>query len=174
MINKTIALTFCVFTFVLALLQSGCQKDPAVQRADRTLYEVSVNLSTNNIRIGELIHCDIEVLHPHGTEIQLPEIEQGKNIVVRDRNYDRIVASDSNILTRVNYDLTSFRIGEFALSTNAVQILHENGTRSESPFPNTWISVLSSLSSTNDAPADILPPVELPFVFPKWIILLRI
>ena len=148
----------------ILLLAAACSRAPAPAPAPATapaVADVRATLSTNSIRIGDLVTLDLQVAHPVGTRVELPSLARGRQIVVRNtqaltNRTDTTGSSDFRIT------LTSLEVGDHVLSTNAIQVIGTNGPALTAPFPFLALSVQSSLTSSN------MPPREMKAGLARW------
>jgi YD repeat-containing protein len=128
-----------------------------------------MELSTNVIRVGDAVTAVVKVYHPPDGKLEIPELERGKEIVVRDRRWETLAHSEDRAETQVTYDLTSFRVGEHVVATGTVQCTLSEDEVLESPFPISVITVESTLAGEDMPPRDIKGPVSWPGTVPRWV-----
>lgn len=119
-----------------------------------TTSVVTATLSTNTIRIGETVRLHVDVTHPAGATVQMPDLSRERRIVVRDQR----VIDDPKVpgRTAVDVQLTSFLPGSHLIATNAILIAGA-GTVVTAAFPDLTLRVESLLTDTNAPLADIKP-----------------
>jgi len=164
-----------ILALLLLLCFGGCERTPEAPAVEQQPYTASVNLSTNRITIGDVITAQIDVYHPPEVQVHLPELDRDKEIVVRDRRYGEpsllsTSPTDSNVaVTRIEYDLTSFRVGQFQVNTNQIHFTGSNNLREAIPFPETLLDVLTTLDSTNAPLQASMDVKDLPRRLPPWL-----
>lgn len=67
------------------------------------------------------------------------------------------------------YDLASLVVGAHPLSSNAVQVVHADGTTTPLPFPALALEVRTALAGPDARPRDIKGLARWPAAFPRWI-----
>jgi hypothetical protein len=122
---------------LLGLIGSSCDKQQKAEPfVPEGIFDVNVVLSTNIITVGELVDATIEVYHPPAGLATVPEIDRRPDIVVRKRSSSSEAFSEDLAVTRIAYQLTSYRVGLHALSTNKRKfVLCEISTSQSPPFP---------------------------------------
>lgn len=154
----------------LLLALTACSRTPSQTSAEATgTSPLSVSLSTNMIRVGDVFRATLTAVHPASDALSVPDLSQGKDLVVRNRQAGRKVLADGRVQSTEAYDLTSFVVGEHTLSTDAVQFVHNDGTTTAVPFPTARFAVQTSLTSSNAAWRDIKGLAGWPGVFPRWV-----
>lgn len=161
--------------FLILLVLTGCGKP--VEPLPQGGFTAHAILSTNTIYIGDPITLTLTARHPAGSTISFPNIasrlrEQssdagnGKEVTVRGR------ASASKELTKTIleseeiYQLSSFRIGDWPLTTNPVVCTFSGGEQKMQALPELILHVQSSLNATNatklsDIKDLVKPPLQL-------------
>lgn len=152
------------------LLLASCRRDNEGSSKAVDSSPLSVNLSTNVVRVGDVFQMTLTAEYPHTDTLAVPEFTQGKNLIVRNRQEKKQTLADSRIRTTLKYDLTSFVVGAHTIGTGAVQFVHSNGTTTSIPFPITKFVVQSLLASPNTPLRDIKGLADWPGVFPRWLI----
>lgn len=131
--------------------------------------ELKTQLDTNQIRIGEQFHLDIEILQPSGISIIFPEIKDTlmANIEVL-QSYPRdTIAEDENLIIRQRHRLTSFDSGFYEIPPLKFYI--RSGQWSDSLESNPMYLLVHSVavdSTIFDVKAPIHMPVSFLEVFP--------
>jgi hypothetical protein len=130
---------------------------------------LSVSLSTNIIRVGDVFQATVTAVHPQSDSVASPELSQGKDLIVRNRQEKQRILADGRTETTLKYDLSSLVIGEHSISTGAVQFVHSDGTTTAVPFPSTKFLVQSMLAGPNTPWRDIKGLADWPGAFPRWL-----
>jgi hypothetical protein len=166
---------FQLFLWLAAALVIGCQRQAATAP---TKTPLSVAISTNNIRIGDLIHLQLTSLHPTNLHLNPPDLARGKEIIVRNRQDFSEKLPDGRMRTTVNYTITSLVTGNHVLATSPGLVwTRPDGTTTQAPFPFVAFKVQSTLTSTNadwGQARDIHDLARWPERFPRWLIALLI
>lgn len=130
--------------------------------------EVTVKISPESVRIGDVIECHISSIHPKGSRLNLPEIEDGKKIIIKERNVSEQNADNEQVQSDYHYQLYSLEVGSHILSTNEITYVDAEGNIEKFLFPEQTIEVVTVLSDTNQFAYDIKEPVKLSARVPKW------
>ena len=130
---------------------------------------LNVNLNTNAVRVGDVFQMTLTAVHPPTDTLAVPEIAQGKDLIVRNRQEKNQPLADGRIRTTLKYDLTSFVVGDHTISTGTVQFVHSDGTTTAIPFPTAKFVVQSLLVGSNTHWRDIKGLANWPGGFPRWL-----
>ena len=172
------------FAAVALLLATGCEK--AVPPLPAEGFIAQASLSTNVIHVGDPVTLTLTARHPTGSAIHFPDIasrlqEQSsdagndKKIVVSGRASDNKTIAEGIQQTEETYRLTSFRTGDWTVSTNPVTCTFADGTEKSQALPELILHVQSLLNETNankisDIKDIVKPPMH---ISPKlWVPLL--
>ena len=131
--------------------------------------ELKTQLDTNQIRIGEQFHLDIDVLQPAGVSVGFPEIRDTlmANVEVLQAYPRDTVAEDENLKISQRYKLTSFDSGFYEIPPLKFYI--RSGQWSDSIESNPMYLLVHSVavdSTIFDVKAPIHMPVSFLEVFP--------
>lgn len=153
----------------------GCHRQPAPAPAGDTL---TVALSTNTIRVGDLIRLRLTAVHGTNLHLNPPELGQGKDILVRGRRDAAERLPGGRVREVLDYAITSLVTGHHVLATSpGVVWTRPDGTTTQTPLPFAAFKVQSTLTSTN---ADLSQVRDLhglarwPDRFPRWLLALLI
>lgn len=160
-------LILIALTGVLLVASCGRSHDVSSKAVDPS--SLSVNLSTNIVRVGDVLQMTLTAELPPTDTLAIPEFAQGKDLIVRNRQEKKQTLGNGRIRTTLMYDLTSFVVGDHTISTNAVQFVHSDGTTTTTPFPMTKFSVQSLLAGPNTPLRDIKGLADWPGAFPRWL-----
>lgn len=153
---------------VLSLFCSGCS--PEEQKdypQDRLTVEYSIDRDT--IHVGDPVELIVTAYFPTNGVLELPEIGREKEVVLLRRDWENIPRDDGLIQSESRYSITSFRLGDHIVSTNAITCNLGNQTFSTS-FPEVVLHVQTSLpAEASSEIADIKPSRKLPGRIPRWI-----
>ena len=152
-----------------ALLLTSCRRgaDGTSKPADAS--PLSVSLSTNVVRVGDVFQMTLTAEHPPTDTLAVPELSQGKDLIVRNRQEMTTPAAGGRVTTTLRYDLASFVLGDHTICTGNVQFVHGDGTTTDLPFPLATIAVQSVLADANTPWRDIKGLVDWPGIFPRWL-----
>ena len=129
--------------------------------------EYSIDRET--IHVGDPVKLILTAYYPTNGILELPEIGREKDVVVLNRNWANIPRDDGLTQSETRFSLTSFRLGEHIVSTNAITCrIGENSFSTN--FPPVVLNVESALeTNTSSKIADLKPTHKLPGRFPRWI-----
>lgn len=152
---------------VSVVLITGCKKEDAkVYPQDRLTVEYSIDRHT--IHVGDPSELILTSYYPTNGTVQLPEIGREKDIVILKRDWKNIPRKDGLTQSQVTYDITSFRLGEHEVCTNAITCQVGNETFTTN-FPSITLKVESSLpENASSTIEDIKPVKKLPGRIPRW------
>ncbi len=156
----------------LVLLAAGCRGRPAVPPPAPVAsgpLAVAVNLSTNELRVGDGFKAVISVDHPAAGRIQWPAVAQGKDVVVRDQKVSTQPLAPGRARTTAEYSLTSFRVGAHLVATGWVSCAMAGQEELRQPVPRTSFSVVSVLGDKPEALRDIAGIAAWPGRVPRWV-----
>jgi hypothetical protein len=150
------------------LLAGGCRPaELKEQPPDRLTVEYSID--RDRIRVGDPALLDVTVYYPTNGVLQMPELGREKDVILLNRDWHDTPREDGLSQTDYRYSLTSFRIGEHAVSTGLVTCAVGKETLSAA-FPGITLSVTSSLpDEASSELADIKPVHRLPGRVPLWL-----
>lgn len=158
----------CIFATAMTLTLFGCDGQEAAEAGPRS-FQAALSLSTNVIRVGDLLTMELRVDHPAGGRLAVPDVASGKDVILRHRE-SRTEALDNDwSRTTATFTLTSFTVGSHALPTGMVTYTVEGRDPMSTPFPAASFSVVSMLEDSNATPRDMKGLVSWPGVFPRWI-----
>lgn len=126
--------------------------------------ELKTQLDTNQIRIGEQFHLDIEILQPSDISIMFPEIKDTliSNIEVL-QSYPRdTIAEGENLKISQRYRLTSFDSGFYEIPTLKFYI--RSGQWSDSLESNPMYLLVHSVA-VDSTIYDVKAPIHMPVSF---------
>lgn len=156
----------------LLLLLTGCGK-PAELPPEG--FAVQANLSTNVLTVGDPVTLTLTARHPQGSSVRFPNLGKNKETIVQGRSSEIREIAKGILETEEIYRLTSFRVGDWAVTTNPVVCTFADGTAATQALPELTLNVQSTLNATNatklsDIKDIVKPPLRLP---PKlWVPLL--
>lgn len=151
--------------FFIFLLLSGCGKRPEPLLPGE--FTVSAVLSTNTLFVGDPVTLTLRARHPSGSTVLFPHIGNGKETVVQERSSARRELTKSILESEEIYRLTSFRTGNWTLTTNPAACTFPDGEQKIHVLPELVLHVQSSLTETNatllsDIKDIVSPPMHIP------------
>ena len=153
----------------------GCHRQAAPSAAGDTL---TVALSTNTIRVGDLIQLRLTSVHGTNLHLNPPELGHGKEILVRARRDTGVRLPDGRVREVLDYAITSLVTGHHIIATSPGIIwTRPDGTTTQAPFPFVAFKVQSTLTSTNadlSQVRDLHDLARWPDRFPRWLLALLI
>jgi hypothetical protein len=151
------------------LIFASCRRHDEGSAQPTDSPPLSVALSTNVVWVGDIFRMTLTAVHPKTDTLTVPEIAQGKDIIVRNHQIRKQPLTGDRVRTTLNYDLMSFVVGEHTISTGTVQFVHSDGTTTAVPFPTAKFDVRSILTGANTPWRDIKGLARWPGVFPRWL-----
>jgi hypothetical protein len=134
------------------------------QPVSAQFVELKAQLDTNQIRIGEQFHLDIEILQPSGVSITFPEIKDTlmANVEVL-QSYPRdTVTEDENLKISQRYLLTSFDSGFYEIPPLKFYI--RSGQWDDSLESNPMYLLVHTVA-VDSTIYDVKAPIHLPVSF---------
>jgi hypothetical protein len=162
--GRTSIFTGCCLAVFLASTASAFDPQEASYTVDKT-----------TIMVGDPVELSVTAFCPTNAMIDFPELGREKEIVVLQRSSERLEPGkhpgEDFPRIKMNYTLTSFRLGEHVLSTNAIVCRGMDGNPVySSAFPDITVVVETSLpEDTTSELANIKPPHKLPGRVPPWL-----
>jgi hypothetical protein len=136
----------------LATLAPVSQEEAWSAAAPGTLA-VSAALEPGEIRVGDTARLTVIVDHPPAGNLELPELEQGKAIVVTDRKRETVALAGEGRggqeRTTFVFLLTSFALGEHRVGGGKIAFTGQGGVAVEMPFPESVLRTKSVLPGEN-------------------------
>lgn len=157
------------FVLLCLLLVTACQRADDTAPATGDLYEVRVTASTNQFMIGDLVHARVDVTHPTGSRVELPDPSENEHLVVRHRQTATRALDDERVRTTHEYTLTSFQLGTHPVATGAVRFVSTDMDPVTRPYPEVTLTVVSVLGDEDAEPSPIKPLLDWPGRFPRWV-----
>jgi hypothetical protein len=144
------------FSLLLAVL--GCL--PAYSQ----FVELRTELDTNQIRIGEQFHLDIDLLQPGGLTVRFPEIKDTlmSNIEVLQAYPRDTIAEDENLRIKQRYRLTSFDSGFYEIPP--LTFYFQSGEWSDSLESNPMYLLVHTVA-VDSTIYDVKAPIHMPMSF---------
>lgn len=159
-----VALWLCVSIFYI----SGCRED---EKRDypQGLLTVEYTVDRETIHVGDPVELIVTAYFPTNGTLQLPEIGREKDIVLLERDWENIPREDGLVQSETRYSITSFQLGEHAVSTGMIICVVGEQTFSTN-FPIVTLTVETSLAEDASSEiADIKPIHKLPGRIPPWL-----
>jgi len=162
-------LQLCLILFFL--MPAGCKQKKAKVLPPNELT-IEHFICTNSITVGDSVELTVTAYVPTNATVSFPPLNDEKNVVVLDQNRREISRNDGLKKIEMFYKLTSFRLGDHRLSTNAIICTFDNGKMVKKDFPDIVLRVRSALNGKQVAStkiADIKPIKRPPPRFPRWL-----
>lgn len=160
---------------LVAALMIGCHRQAIITTPKTPL---SVTISTNTIHIGDLIHLQLTSVHPTNLHFNPPDLDRGKEIIVRNRQDFSEKLSDGCRRDTAHYTITSLVTGQHVIATSpGIVWTRPDGTTTQAPFPFVAFTVQSTLTGTNadwSHVRDIHDLAQWPNRFPRWLLALLV
>lgn len=146
------------------LLSAGCGKQAELLPPEG--FAAQAVLSTHVLTVGDKVSLTLTARHPEGSLIRFPDVGSGKEVVVQGRSSVSRTAADGSLISEEVYRLTSFRTGEWLITTQPVLCILPDGTEKMQALPELILRVQSSLTETNatrlsDIKEIVKPPLRL-------------
>ncbi len=147
----------CVHLWMISFLilpLTGCKKEESKPYPqDQLTLEYAISQQT--IQVGDPVELILRAYYPTNSTFDAPEIGREKDIVLLNRNWEKIPREDGLTQAETRYSITSFRLGDHLISSN---------------FPDLVLHVESALAddATSEI-ADIKPLHKLPGRMPLWV-----
>jgi len=155
-----------------ALLGAGCRRAAAAPAVPPGGVALTATLSTNVIRIGDLLHLRVTAEHPAGCQFRFPALARDKAVIVRDQEERTQPLPGRRARTTCDYVITSLVTGQYAFVTNQIAWQAPDGAARRTNFPFAAFTVVSSLTSTHEPLRDIHGLARWPARFPYgWLAL---
>jgi hypothetical protein len=145
----------------------GCSKGSGKSYPlDRLTVEYAVDRDT--ILVGDHVELVVTACYPTNGVLELPEIGREKDVLLLKRDWANVPREDGLTQSETRYTLTSFRLGDHAVSTNAITCTVGDRTFTTN-FPPVVLHVQTSLPpEASSRIADIKPVRKLPGRIPRW------
>jgi len=152
---------------LIYLLIVGCGKVAPLPPGG---FEVQAVLNTDVLHVGDPVTLTQTARHPTGSRIVFPTVGNGKKVVAQNRSRDTRSLSDTILQTEETLQLTSFRVGDWAIATNPVACIFSDGTEKTERLSELTLRVQSTLTQTNQTTlSDIQDIVTPPLQIPRWL-----
>ena len=146
----------------------GCKKEESkAPLKDQLTVEYSIDRDV--LQVGDPVELNVTVYYPENGVLQLPPIGRGKEIVQLKRDSSVASREDGLKQSTTQYRITSFRLGDFPVSTNSITCAVGEQMLTTS-FPEAVLHVKSALTAdASDKLEDIKAVRKLPDVIPRWV-----
>ena len=133
-------------------------------RVQAQSVELRTQLDTNQVRIGEQFHLDIDIWHPAGVQVLFPEIRDTlmAGVEVLETYVRDTLAEEQNLRISQRYRLTSFDSGFYEIPPLKFQIRAGEWTDSIASNP---LYLLVHSVAVDSTIYDVKAPIHLPVSF---------
>jgi hypothetical protein len=132
---------------LLALAAAGCsERAPELPTLpDDQPMAVSRTVSTNRIRIGDPVDLAVTAIHREGTSVAFPNLEKGKDVVVRESSVQPEALPNGLLRTVAQIRFTSMTVTNHVVGEGLPILLSSPDGVTTSSFPFVSLEVVSSL-----------------------------
>jgi len=131
---------------------------------------VDWNWPTNTVHVGDQVALVMDAYYPTNSVLELPELGREKEIVLLDRKVEELARNDALKQSRVRFLLTSFRLGDHVVASNATVVCRANEEVFKEKIPPFELKVVSALpDDASSKIADIKEIEKLPGRVPPWL-----
>ena len=145
--GKKFSTLWKTFPAVAAAILVGCSKPepraPALPAGQSV--SISAAMSTNQIRIGDLVDVTLTILHPAGTTVGFPNPGNGKDVIVRDAKTETHTFSNGVSQTVQKLRVTSMTVTNHILGDKASILISTPQGVITNAYPFLSLDVVSSL-----------------------------
>jgi hypothetical protein len=130
-------------------LVAGCSKTapPPPELPAGQDFSISAAMSTNQIRIGDIVEVTLTALHRDGTTVGFPNPARGKDVVVRDAKTETAAFANGVRRTVQHIRLTSMTVTNHVIAEKAAIVISTpEGLQWTNSYPFLSLEVLSSLA----------------------------
>lgn len=107
---------------------------------------ITAALSTDQIRIGDLVTVTVTVLHRPGSVVTFPDLAQGKDVIVREVHYTTNTLANGLMQTAQKLRVTSLVVTNHILAEGAqITLATPQGLSWQEPYPFLALEVVSAL-----------------------------
>jgi hypothetical protein len=152
-----------------AVAAAACRREPPSTAAPGAAA-VAATLEPAEIRIGETARLRVVVDHPAAAKPELPEIAQGRTVVVRERQEKTVPLADGQARTTYEIALTSFEPGDHPLGAGTVRFAGAGTAALERPFPAATLRTKSVLAGENTPLREIKGLARWPLPLLRWVL----
>ena len=132
---------------LILLVLTGCGKP--VEPLPPGGFAATAILSTNTLLVGDPVTLTLTARHPAGSTITFPNIGNSKEVTVRGRASSNRELTKTILESEEIYQLTSFRVGDWPITTNPVACTFSGNAKKMQALPELVLHVQSSLNATN-------------------------
>lgn len=155
----------------LASVAPGCRREPPAAGQPGALA-VSAALEPAEIRVGDTARLSVVVDHPAAGSLELPELDQGKAVVVIDRKRTTVALQgdrpERRERTTLDALVTSFAVGERPVGAGKVVHTDQAGRTWDMPVPAPTLRTKSVLAGEDTPLRPLKGPVRWPAPFGSW------
>jgi hypothetical protein len=131
-----------------AVVLASCAKKAEVPAGDGP-FSAQATLSTNVVNVGDLARLRLEITHPAGGRVDVPDLNRGREIIVRSIQQPKREQSPSRAV--IDLTLTSLVVSNHVVATNGLRFTYADGRVVTTSFPFVTLDVRSLLEGTNTA-----------------------
>ena len=145
---KTSAILHSSFFILNFALWAGCSKPapPPPEIPAGQNFSISATMSTNQIRIGDIVDVTLTALHRDGTVVGFPDPAKGKDVVVRDVQVATEDLPNGLRRTVQKLRLTSLTVTNHLIGEKAAILISTPAGTITNAYPFLSLEVLSSLA----------------------------
>ncbi len=149
---------------------------PWVTATAQSAGDVTASLSLTEVEptVGDLLHLTLEVHHPAGWQVIVPQSRQawqGSPFEVREQSIPEVISNgDGSQTTRVTITAVLYAPGKFQTPAWAFTVNPSSGAPFEQPIPSATVEIKSVLKGGEQNLRDLKPQAALPTP-PLWLLI---
>jgi hypothetical protein len=161
-------------TLVLCLLlgTSSCRRAVDEPAGADGLHTVEVSASVDTIRIGDRVRVSLTAVHPAGTRVEWPDMDDTEVWTLLDRRTEQHRLDDERMRSALRYTAVPFRLGVHPVAEGTVRFLAEGEDPVEREIPAVPVEVESSIADEDTGVQPVKPLLNWPERWPRWMVVL--